>query len=74
MKRIFVYLTFFTFLGLCSFELYEQHTQKDKSASQGIIAIRSLKKENVDNQDITKTQVETPKTLDYENLFSKHSK
>ena len=72
MKKLFVYLTFFTFLGLCSFELYEQHTQDGEDATQGVIAIRSLKKENIDSQDLDKGQVQTPKELDYESLFTSH--
>ena len=72
MKRIFIYLSFFTFLGLCSFELYEQHTQEGEDATQGVIAIRSLKKENIDSQDLDKVQVQAPKEIDYESLFSSH--
>ena len=76
MKRIFIYLTFFTFLGLCSFELYGQHTQEDKGASQGMIAIRSVKKEKVD-QDVMKEKVkasgEINEEINYEDLFSLHN-
>jgi len=71
MKKLFVYITFSVFLGLCSLELYQQHMQNNSDATQGIL-IRFLKKDKEPNPNTNKKEVQTPEELDYESLFSSH--